>query len=76
LRGGHAPFAQPEIKLTVLGCVSAGALIFLGLFDELGKAGVSVERREIGIGAQDLGLRVALLNRFLQVLEGFFPVAS
>src|SRR5712672_4624352 len=72
LRGGHAPFAQPEIKLTVLGCVGAGALIFPGLFDELGKAGVAMERGQAGIGAQDLRLRVALLNRFFQVLEGFF----
>src|SRR6266853_4988973 len=35
LRGGYAPFAEPEIKLTILCGVGAGSLIFLGLFDEL-----------------------------------------
>src|ERR1700704_6674607 len=35
LRGGYAPFAEPEIKLTILCGVGAGALIFLGFFDEV-----------------------------------------
>src|SRR6267154_1393549 len=43
LRGGHAPFAEPEIKLAVLGSEGAGALIVLGLFDELGAARIATQ---------------------------------
>src|SRR6267154_13466 len=69
LRGGHTPFAEPKIKLTILGSISAGALILFGLLEKLGEARVRAQRGEMGIAAHHLRLSVALLHGLFQVLE-------